>query len=171
MAEQPSKDAPSAYVVASVPAIVETVLPVGTSLPAAEAKAILQTAFLAAEIDLDEDPAEGTLLDAVRTEIWRRAELAPRPQPLVSPLPLPIDREARSAVIRELANQLGTPAARELAYVVAHLLTIADLEITGAEDSFVGELRSALRLDPRRAADLVTTALEIMTPGVEVERT
>ena len=144
--------------------ILRTILRSHDVIPPAEVKAIVQLGYLAAEIDLDDDPDEAALLGALGDHLWRAAGSAPEPVGLVTPVPL--DREERLAWVDALAGQLHTTSGRELAYVVAYMLTIVDLELAPVEGKLLDELRRALHLTEPRAADLVATAAEIVTPGM-----
>lgn len=137
-----------------------------TSLSVDEIRAVLKTAYLAAEIDLDEDPEEIASLESAAQMLWELAGYAPEGVPIVSPLPLPIDHEARLERLREIASELGSTEARELAYSMAYLSTVADLELAPVESTLLDELRRVLGIAQDRAAELVETAAETMTPGV-----
>ena len=129
-----------------------------------EIGAITQLAFLAAEIDFDEDIDERDALDELTTELYSMSELPVASGGVVSPLP--IDDEERSAVIHELAPLLESRGARELAYVIAYLVSVADLELAPIESRFIDDLQRALEISDERAADLVSTVGEAVTPGV-----
>jgi hypothetical protein len=135
------------------------------TLDAAQVRAIVRTGYLAAEIDLDEDSDERATLDGIGEQLSSVAQLPVESIPLVSPLPL--DDEDRRTRIKELAVDLTTRGARELAYVVAYLLAVADVELAPAETRFLADLQTALRIDDDRAADLVATAASAATPGVD----
>ncbi len=148
------------------PRIVTAILPPGSTLRAEEVRAILALAFLSAEIDLDELPPELDLLDVVNRTLWEVSGAPREPTPIVSPLPLPNDQEARSALLAQLSVPLRSTGARELAYVVASLFTISDFELAPVERALVAELRRVLGIAEPRAAELVEIASEIVTPGV-----
>lgn len=134
-------------------------------LTAEQVVAILRIAYLAADIDLYEDPAERAALDELAAVLWRVAGIPPRPVPPVSPLP--IDDEERRARIAELVRDLSTPGARELAYALAYVLAVSDLALDRPEPSFLEALQLALDLDDLRASELAATAAEAITPGVD----
>ena len=129
-----------------------------------EIRAITHVAYLAAEIDFDEDVAEADALERIGSLLWTLRGLPPQRIPPVSPLP--IDDEERLARIQELAVHLQTRGTRELAYVIAYLLIAADHAIMPVEGSFVDVLQHALGIDDDRAAELVATAAEHVTPGM-----
>ncbi len=129
-----------------------------------EIGAITQLAFLAAEIDFDEDIDERDALDELTTELYSMSELPVASGGVVSPLP--IDDEERSAVIHELAPLLESRGARELAYVITYLLAVSDLELAPIEGRFIDELQDALAISDERAADLTSAVGEAVTPGL-----
>jgi hypothetical protein len=125
--------------------------------------AVLQLGWLVAEIDLQEDRDE--------LGVWRSLARRFRPTCDGSPVqvepvsPLPLDDEERRARIHELTAQLSTESARELAYAVAYLVAVADVELGPIEQTFLEELRRALAIDDDRAAYLIATAAQIVTPS------
>ena len=121
-----------------------------------EIRTILKIAFLTAEIDLDEDPDELQLLRTACRMLFQLAGYPPEQLPIVSPLPLPEDPEARSACIHDLAQRLPIEGARELAFGIANLFVVEDLELAPIEQAFLEELRRELHIDPARAAELAT---------------
>lgn len=70
--------------------------------------------------------------------------------------------EARMHWMRALAGQLRSQGARELAYVMSFLASVADLELTDDERRSLEELQHALDVDDRRATDLTVTVTEIV---------
>lgn len=141
----------------------------GEALTAPQIRAIARLAYLAAEIDLDGNMAEATVLVETVTRLWRHAGLEPEPIEPVSPLPLPRDHEDRHARIDELTADLTTRGARELAYAFTYVVVTADLELDRAEARLLDELQRALGIDDARAADLAAITAEAITPGVEQE--
>jgi hypothetical protein len=137
------------------------------ALTAPQVRSIARIAYLAAEIDLDEDVDERAALDELVARLWRVAGLPPEPVEPVSPLPLPRDDEERHARVRELTAPLVTRGARELAYAVAYVLVTADIELDRLEARLLDELQQALEIDDVRAADLAAFAAEAITPGIE----
>ena len=63
-----------------------------------------------------------------------------------------------------LAKKLTLVPSRELAYSVAHLLTISDIAIAPEEDSLLVDLRTALDITEDRALELATTMGAAITP-------
>jgi hypothetical protein len=134
-------------------------------LDAAQVRAIVRTAYLAAEIDFDEDVEERATLDSLGEQLSHIAQVRVEPIPTVSPLPL--DDEERRARIVELAPELTTRSARELAYAVAYLLAVSDVELAPAETRFLDDLQDALGIADDRAAELAATIASAATPGAD----
>jgi tellurite resistance protein len=141
----------------------QAIVPPGPALSAAEVTAVLQLGWLVAELDFHEDGDE----IAVWRSIARRLEMTSggSPAPVAPVSPLPLDDEERSARIHELSAKLSTRSARELAYAVAYLVAVADVELGPVEQSFLDHLRRALGIEEERAAYLVATAARIVTPS------
>lgn len=130
-------------------------------LSVSDVEVIGQLAFLAAEIDLDEDVDELHVLVALNRGLWR---IVGRPPALITPIsPVPIDREERARAINELVPRLTTVDARELAYVVAYLVIVIDLELAPVEGDLLGELEAALELEPGRAEQLALAGATMLT--------
>jgi hypothetical protein len=83
--------------------------------------------------------------------------------------PLPIDAEERRAQIASLATQLATTSARELAYLVAYLLIVSDLELAPVETELLEGLQRALWIEGPRASELAAEVSELVTPGASRE--
>ena len=66
--------------------------------------------------------------------------------------------------LKALAGKLATPAAGELAYAVAYLLTVADVQLAPEEDAIVESLRTALGIGEDRAAEIAATVSAAITP-------
>lgn len=148
--------------------LIDAVMP-GERLSPSETRTILLIAQLAAGIDLDEDTDERGLLRAFTRHLCAFAGIPESSVPVLSPLPLPIDVEERCARIAAISTQLPTTRARELAFVVAHLLIVSDLELAPVEAELLDGLRPALSIDARRADELVAEASELVTPGARSE--
>jgi hypothetical protein len=131
-----------------------------------EVRAILKLSFLSCEIDLRATPGERALLDTINATLWRLAGQEPEPPPIVSPLPVPEDREGRRARIRTFAAALPSSGARELAYSLAYLFVVGDHALAPVEGEYLEELRSELSIDDARADALALAAAKVITPGV-----
>ena len=143
--------------------IFQAIIPPGPALAAAEVTAILQLGWLVAEIDFHEDGDEL----AVWRSIARRLVTTSGGEPaFVEPVsPLPLDDEERSARVHELSAKLSTRSARELAYAIAYLVAVADVELGPIEQAFLDQLRRALGIEEDRADYLAATAARIVTPS------
>jgi hypothetical protein len=136
----------------------------GEILRPEEARAIMKIAYLAAEIDLEEDLEESATLNDLAELVWAAAEIPPEPIPIVSPLPLPIDIEERMRIARSLTGMLHSQGARELAYVYGYLLSASDLALRRVESTFVDELQQLLGISDDRASDLAARSVEASIP-------
>jgi hypothetical protein len=146
--------------------LLDLVMP-GTRPSPSEARTVLQIAQLAAGIDLDDDASERGLLNTLTRHLCAVAEIPISTVPVLSPLPG--DDEERSARLASLAHRLATTRARELAYVLAYLLIVVDLELAPVETELLDGLRRTLGIEDRRAAELLAAAAELVTPGAARE--
>lgn len=147
--------------------IAKRILSPASALTSDEAVAVIHAAQVTAGVDRLENAEEQSLLRQVARHVAAIAGVAPDAIPPASPLPL--DDEEWRAWIDRLAGALHAPGASELAYVLAYLVTIADVEIAPVESSFLDELRAALGIDRDRAADLVVMVSSLVTPGLADE--
>lgn len=130
----------------------------GGKLSAADAETIVAIAQLAVDADGSEDTAEIRLFFTLGKAVFKLAGLTDTPTPTFA-----VDEDDDER-LRSLAGQLSDRDARELAYAVAHVLTIIDIEISPAEDRFLVQLREALGLAPERAEELAQLAGAAITP-------
>lgn len=133
---------------------------------AAEVRAVLKVAFLTLEADFVEDPEEIEAIHQINETLWRVTGHPAEPLPIVSPLALPNDDEARQDILDDLANQLESTPARELAYTMAYLFTVLDFAVAPIESTLLDDLRDELWIEPERANELITATAELITPGV-----
>jgi hypothetical protein len=127
-----------------------------------EVRVVVDIAQLAASIDLDDDPEERTLLHTLTRRLCAWGGISPSS---IRPLsPVPTDDEERAARIAVLAQQLVTAGARDLAFAVAYLVIVADLELSPGEGSLLDGLEHELELPRARARELAGTAARIVTP-------
>lgn len=138
--------------------IVKHVLP-GYALEREEAETVLEFVQLAAGIEHEDDPMEHAVLMAIAQQIGATSGFEP---PDMLPFRPMSGAEARMHWLRALAAQLRSQGARELAYVMSFLATVADLELTDDERRSLEELQRALGVDDRRATDLTVTVTEIV---------
>ncbi|HSK01580.1 MAG TPA: hypothetical protein VK932_10085 [Kofleriaceae bacterium] len=137
-------------------------LRVGETLDRAGALTILEIAQLAAGVGPEDDPAEHATLQAIAQHVGSLVGTKPGELLAIPQLP---DEDARAGHLALLASQLHTRAARELAYAIAFLVSVADLQLTPAETAALEEFQRALGIDDRRATDLVVLVSEIVAAG------
>lgn len=138
--------------------IVQHVLP-GYTLEREEAETVLEFVQLAAGIERADDPMEHSVLLAIAQQIGAMSGFENRD---LLPAEQMASGDARMNWLRALAVQLRSQGARELAYVLSFLASVADLELTESERNALEELQRALGLDDRRATDLVVFATEVV---------
>ena len=138
-----------------------------STLSREEAFAITQLAYLASGADLHDDEDEGTLRAQLGRQVCALAGVPFESVPWPSPLPVPEDDEGRVQWLRALGRELQGPGARELAYVIAYLVTIGDLALQPVESVFLDELQAVLGIADERAEALVGHASEQVTPMAE----
>jgi tellurite resistance protein len=130
-------------------------------LTPAHAELVIAIAQLAVAADRVEDPDEQALFASLAQHVYGQAKLKTSP-PTLGPVE---DEEQRIEHLQSHAAQLrGTPAAA-LAYSIAYVLTIADLDLAPEEGELLDLLVEALGLDPERADDLTATVAEAITPA------
>jgi hypothetical protein len=115
-----------------------------------DAEAILELAQLVIDVDGGEGRDEIELYFAIGKLLF---ELAEAPDTAIPTFATDQDDDER---LFELATQLKSTATRELAFAVTRVLAEADLEIVGAEDTFLDRLRSLLSISKERADELDT---------------
>jgi hypothetical protein len=140
----------------------------GQPIAPPELCALLQVVQLAAEVDLDEDPAELTLLRSLTERLCSATGIALDRFPLLSPIPT--DDEERAAQLAALVQRLPTTGTRDLAFALAYLMIVADLELAPIEDALLHQLRRALTIPPERASRLLDAVGRIVTPGADEAR-
>jgi len=135
----------------------------GQRLRPREIRTVLLIAQLAAAIDLDDDPDEQTLLQTLTSRLCALEGLSPDRIPQLAPIPT--DDEERAARVAALVRELPTTGARDLAFALAYLLIVADLELAPVEDSLLQQLQRELTIPGDRARDLIEAVAAIVTPG------
>lgn len=133
-----------------------------------ELRTVLQVVQLAAEIDLDEDPAELALLRSLTDQLCTATGIVLDRFPLLSPIPT--DDEERAAQLAALVQRLPTTGARDLAFALAYLMLVSDLELAPVEDALLHQLQGTLTIPPERASRLLDAVGRIVTPGVDQAR-
>lgn len=126
-------------------------------LSAEDAETIVALAQMSVDADGQEDATEIRMFFTLGKAVFTHAGLADAPTPTF------FDEDDDR--LRTLASALSGPQARELAYTIAHLLTVVDVSIAPAEDQFLQELRAALTLETARADELAALAATAITPA------
>src|SRR5262249_34400401 len=88
--------------------------------------------------------------------------------PLLSPIPT--DDEERAAQVAALVQQLSTTGTRDLAFALAYLMIVSDLELAPVEDALLHQLQRALPIPLERASRLLDAVGRIVTPGADEVR-
>lgn len=126
----------------------------------AQAELVVAICQLAVAADGVEDSEEASTFDSIAAHVYAHANAATTP-PTFQPIE---DPEQRSDLIASHAAQLaGTPSA-QLAYALAYILAIADLDLAPEEGELIEELGEALGIDPDKADELIVSVTEIITP-------
>ena len=128
-----------------------------------EIRSVLAIAQLAAAVDLDDDPAERTMLQTLTSKLCAWGGIPADSVPLLSPVPT--DEEERAARIALLVRALRTTDARHLAFALAYLIIVADLELAPIEDSVLQQLQRELPIPGDRASELIEAIAASVTPG------
>lgn len=122
-----------------------------------DAETVVALAQMSVDADGQEDAEEIRMFFALGKAVYGLAELADTPTPTF----FDDDDDNR---LGTLTGQLKTPAAKELAYAVAHLLSIVDVQIQPEEDDFLASLRDALQIGEDRAEELASQLGAAITP-------
>jgi tellurite resistance protein len=128
---------------------------------AAEAELVVALCQLAVAADDHEDPDEAALFDSIATQVYAHAKLSTTP-PSFHPLD---DPEQRRDLIHSTAAQLAGKPSAGLAYSLAYILAISDLDLAPEEGELLEDLCDALGIDADRADDLIVSVTEIITPA------
>jgi tellurite resistance protein len=127
----------------------------GMTVDEADARAVLGICALVAGADDKADPEEDSVL----------GEIAGHLGPTVPDVRANDDLE-RLEKIREIGGELSTQGVRDLAYALAYVVAVADLELAPAESEFLADLAVALGVSDERAGELAQRVAEAVTPGV-----
>ena len=126
----------------------------------AEAELVIAICQLAVAADDVADPDEAVLFETIAAHVYAHANVvttAATFQPLDDP-------EQRRELIKSHAAQLAGKPSASLAYVLAYILAIADLDLAPEESEFIEDLGDALGIDPDRADELIVSITDIITP-------
>lgn len=124
--------------------------------------AILQIVRVAAGVAPEGQVEKSAALQAIAHRVYAIAGLNAE---VVLPTEAVYDEASGPGSLDALADQLRSPGTRDLAYTLAFLVSIADLELAAAETSTLEEFQRALGIDHRRATDLVILLAEIVAGG------
>ena len=126
----------------------------------AEAELVVAICQLAVAADDVADPDEAVLFETIAAHVYAHANVvttAPTFQPLDDP-------EQRRDLIKSHAAQLAGKPSASLAYALAYILAIADLDLAPEESEFIEDLGDTLGIDPDRADELIVSITDIITP-------
>ena len=132
----------------------------GGGLTPAEAELVVAIAQLAVVADRVEDRDELALFDQLAGHVYAHARIATTP-PTLEPVE---DDDQRLDQLRTHAAQLQGKAAGALAYSIAYILTISDMDLDPDEGEILDVLREALGLDEEQADDLLPAVSELLAP-------
>lgn len=122
-----------------------------------DAETVVALAQMSVDADGQEDADEIKMFFTIGKSVYELAGLTDTPTPTF----FDDDDEDR---LETLAKKLVSREARELAYAVAHLLSIVDVQIAPEESAFLGQLSEALAIDEERAEELAAQLGESITP-------
>ena len=131
-----------------------------SKLTPADAELVVAIAQLAVAADRVDDPDEQALFQQLAGHIYEHANVKTTP-PTLGPVE---DAEARIDHLRTHAAQLQGKASAALAYSVAYILAISDMDLDPEEGELLDILRDALGLDEEKADDLLPIVSELITP-------
>lgn len=124
-----------------------------------DAETVVALAQMSVDADGHEDADEIRMFFALGKAVYELAGLTETPTPTFA-----ADEEDDER-LHTLASKLSSPASKELAYAVSHLLTVVDVQIAPEEEAFLENLRTALGIDDDRADDLAAQLGAAITPA------
>jgi hypothetical protein len=127
------------------------------ALSAGDAETIVEIAQMSVDADGQEDADEIKMFFALGKAVFELAGLRDTPTPTF----MDDDDDNRLAT---LAGKLSSAQSKELAYAVAHLLTVIDVQIAPEEDDFLHHLRETLGVADERADELAADLSAAITP-------
>ena len=131
------------------------------TLSADDAETIVALAQMSVDADGQEDADEIAMFFSLGKAVYELAGLTDTPTPTFA-----VDEDDADRVV-SLATKLSSPQSRELAYAVAHVLSIVDVQIAPEEDEFLESLRTALAIGEDRADELAAQMGAAITPADE----
>lgn len=126
----------------------------------AEAELVVAICQLAVAADGVEDADEANLFESIAAQVYAHAGAATTP-PTFQPLD---DAEQRRDLVKSHAAQLAGKPSASLAYALAYILAISDLDLAPEEGDFIDELADALEIDPDKADELIVAITDVITP-------
>jgi len=129
-------------------------------LAAGDAELIIAIAQLAVAADRVDDPEERALFRELAAHVYTHAKQATE-APDLGPVD---DEDQRQDQLRSHAGQLAGKPAAALAYAIAYVLVISDLELAPEEDALLETLGKALGLTDDRVDELAAVVSEAITP-------
>jgi len=127
-------------------------------LSAEEAETVVALAQMSVDADGAEDADEIKMFFALGKAVYSLAGLTDTPTPTF------FDDDEEGNRVTELAGKLASPQAKELAYAVAHLLSIVDVQIQPEESDFLIRLAEACGISEERAEELASQLGAAITP-------
>ncbi len=127
------------------------------ALSEADAETVVAIAQLAVDADGREDAEEIKNFFAMGKAIYGHAGLE-------TSTPTFAGDDKDDERLRALAGQLSSPAAKELAYAVAFMMAIADVDLAPEEGALVEALRDTLGIPEDRADEIAATVSAAITP-------
>lgn len=126
-------------------------------LSAEDAETVVALAQMSVDADGQEDADEIKMFFTLGKAVYELAGLSDTPTPTF----FDDDDEDR---IETLAKKLVSREARELAYGVANLLCVVDVQIQPEEEAFLSQLAEALAIPEDRAVEIAAQLGESITP-------
>lgn len=120
---------------------------------------VMQFVQVAAGADHELDAEERATVHAIAERVSALTGLEPGS---LDEIPDPGSEAMTRHALAALAANLESRAARELAYALAFLVSVADLELKPVEKAELDEVQRALGLDDPRAIDLIVTLTKIV---------
>lgn len=129
-----------------------------------DAETITGITELLIDADGREDPDEIAMFFALGTAVFAMAGRTDTPSPTF----MGDDDDGETGTLRPrlraLVDKLTSTSARELAFACAHLISISDLDLAPAEDSFIADLRDALMIAVERGDEIAAHLNAVITP-------
>jgi tellurite resistance protein len=132
-------------------------------VPAEDVVAIVGIGQLVAGADKRDDADERSALDELTEHLCKLAKITPANIPALAS-PLPGDLDERLDRMGKLGEKLTSMQAKELAYAVAYVVSISDLDLAPEEAEMIDDLAVALGISDERSDELAAAAASAVTP-------